>query len=324
MLISIVMPVYNSNQTLSISIGSILKQTNPNWELICVDDGSIDNSLELLHQFAIKDTRVKVFHKDNSGPGLTRNFAMKKCVGDYIAYLDSDDYWSENCVDEIIKTIELHDSDIIFLRTIMCYKKSYKDAYDIKRFANMPNKELTSCLLTGVLPWGQEKVIRSSIIRDNNLMFSPDKVGEEAIFSFDAIRLSKVISFISEPMYYYCFYESGQHKQGDLDPWFNVAKKMEAHLKENNVFDEYVVSLNSLALRSLSISIYRICNNFSFKSAKENMLHKFSQYNQSFNLANFSRTFLDKKTTTIYWMLKKHLFFSIYLLSRLRNWRSKK
>lgn len=313
------MPVYNAESTLERSIESILKQTNSNWELVCVDDGSKDNSLAILHEYAIKDSRIKVFFKENSGPGLTRNFAIDRCIGEYIGFLDSDDYWSEKCVDEIIKTINANDSDIIFLRTKMCYKNVCKDAYNINKFKNASKDDLIGCLMSGVLPWGQEKVIRSSIIKNNKLEFSSDKVGEEAVFSFDAMRFSNIISFISEPMYFYCFYEDGQHKLGDLDPWFNIVKKMKAHLEDNNILNLYESSLNSFALRSLIISSYRICINLSYEDAKKSIKSKFRQYSELFDLNNYSSISLDKKTRFIHWLLKRNLCLLVYFLSQLRN-----
>ena len=185
MVISIIMPVYNAEKTLIRSLQSIISQTNKNWELICVDDGSLDSSLDILRSFAALDQRIKVFSKENSGPGLTRNYAIEQSIGDYIGFLDSDDCWANNAVDLIFNNISLYGSDVIMLRTIMCQGKKCFDAFNVNKFSKMSNHDLICYMMTGILPWGQEKVIKASIIKDNSFKYSADSVGEEAIFSFD-------------------------------------------------------------------------------------------------------------------------------------------
>jgi glycosyltransferase involved in cell wall biosynthesis len=91
-LISIVMPVYNAGSFLRESLDSVLSQTYKDWELICVDDGSTDNSLYILQEYSLVDSRIKVFkNKKNLGVSATTNFAIKKCSGQYLARMDADD-----------------------------------------------------------------------------------------------------------------------------------------------------------------------------------------------------------------------------------------
>ena len=297
MLISIVMPVYNSSLTLNRSIESIINQTNSNWELICVDDGSIDNSLSILQSFQKKDHRIKVYHKDNSGPGLTRNFAIEKCNGEYIGFLDSDDCWDILCVEELLKLIESNNPDVIILRTIMCNKNNFYDAFKVNKFINLKNKDLISCMMSGILPWGQEKVIKASIIKNNHIKFSKDSVGEEAIFSFDVLNNSKLISFVNQPMYYYYVDEKGQHKKGNQDPWFNVVLNMKSHLIEKELFEEYETSLNSLAVRALIICIYRICiSENNYKEAKTKIKNKIYEYAKLYKIFKYKSKSLDFKS----------------------------
>ena len=320
MLISIVMPIYNAESTLKRSIDSVLKQSNPSWELICVDDGSEDNSLSILKDYAKRDVRIKVFHKENSGPGLSRNYAMEKCSGDYIGYLDADDIWNEECVDKLIKMIENYNADVIVLRTIICANGQVKDAFNINQFKNLSNNDIVSCMMSGILPWGQEKVIRASIIRDNNLTYSDDEVGEEAIFSFEVMRRASIIEFIDYPMYYY-YASNGQHKKGSYDPWFNIVKKMKHHLYNIGLLNEFETSLNSFALRALAISAYRISISHPYKEAKTKLREKLLEYEKEFDLKRKNDVSLDKKTKIVYWLLKKNIYFLIYLLSKHRNGR---
>ena len=92
-LISIIVPVYNSVSTLSRCVDSILNQTVSDWELLLIDDGSIDESSKICDEYAVKDKRIKVLHKENGGVSSARNAGIKLAKGDWIIFLDSDDYF---------------------------------------------------------------------------------------------------------------------------------------------------------------------------------------------------------------------------------------
>jgi len=94
-LISVIMPSYNSERYIKETIDSILAQTYRNWELIVVDDCSTDETYSIIEEYSKNDCRIKCFRLDsNSGPGVSRNFALKKAKGNFISFLDSDDLWS--------------------------------------------------------------------------------------------------------------------------------------------------------------------------------------------------------------------------------------
>ncbi|HGS4980824.1 TPA: glycosyltransferase family 2 protein [Vibrio parahaemolyticus] len=101
--VSIIMPTYNSEQTVVESIQSVLSQTYKNWELIIVDDRSIDNTWQVIQTYAEKYDNIRVYqNKENLGAGASRNFAIKKARGRFIAFLDSDDLWTEDKLAEQI------------------------------------------------------------------------------------------------------------------------------------------------------------------------------------------------------------------------------
>ena len=91
-LISVIVPVYNSEQTLHRCIDSILGQTYRNFELLLINDGSKDRSGEICDEYASNDSRISVFHQENSGPSAARNFGLTQAKGQYIVFQDSDDY----------------------------------------------------------------------------------------------------------------------------------------------------------------------------------------------------------------------------------------
>jgi len=92
MKISVIVPVYNAERYISRCVDSILKQTYSDWELLLVDDGSKDNSLAILNDYGKKDSRIRTFHQENAGAGAARNVGLENAIGDYIVFIDSDDF----------------------------------------------------------------------------------------------------------------------------------------------------------------------------------------------------------------------------------------
>ncbi|MDR2512092.1 MAG: glycosyltransferase family 2 protein [Bacteroidales bacterium] len=112
-MISVIMPVYNAEKFLNESIVSLKNQSYQDWELIAVDDGSTDNSLDILRQFAQKDSRIKVFHKENGGATYARMFALNYCCREFILELDADDSISEDCFEKMLFSQQKHHCDVV-------------------------------------------------------------------------------------------------------------------------------------------------------------------------------------------------------------------
>ena len=103
MKITIVIPVYNTEKYLDQCIESVRGQRYQEWEIIAIDDGSTDASLEILKKYRELDSRITIHEQSNQGAGPARNYGIKNARGDYIAFLDSDDYWAdERCLDKLV------------------------------------------------------------------------------------------------------------------------------------------------------------------------------------------------------------------------------
>ena len=116
-LVSIIMPVYNSEKYISEAIESVCNQSYENWELLIVNDGSTDHSSKIIDKYSQKDFRIKVFHRKNEGVSAARNFALDKIYGEYVTFIDSDDVYHVDRVKRILQVFEQHTScDIVFSR----------------------------------------------------------------------------------------------------------------------------------------------------------------------------------------------------------------
>ncbi len=115
MLISIITPTYNREAFLPAAIESVLAQSYKEFELIIVDDGSTDNSRELINTYAEKDSRVKYLYQENQRQSVARNYALSVAKGDFICFLDSDNYWPSDKLEKSIKAFEVYpDADIVY------------------------------------------------------------------------------------------------------------------------------------------------------------------------------------------------------------------
>lgn len=114
--VSVILPVYNSEKYISNTLKSLITQTLKEIEIICVNDGSNDNSIQILQEFEKKDERIKIIDKKNQGVWKARMDGIKKAEGEYITFMDSDDYVKENFLESLYKNITKNDSDIAICR----------------------------------------------------------------------------------------------------------------------------------------------------------------------------------------------------------------
>ena len=211
-MVSVIVPVYNSARYLKICIDSILSQSYRNIQLILINDGSTDESGELCDRYALRDKRVKVIHKDNGGPSSARNCGIRASEGEFIFFVDSDDFIEidaikllvESCVvnnldlsiadfRKIGKKIEASGNDRIFTANTLLEKEDIVDY--ARKYLLSPNK---SPLLTQ--SWG--RIFRSSIIKDNKIFFDSELLTfEDLLFNFSYLKYVDKMSFLDKPLY---------------------------------------------------------------------------------------------------------------------------
>ena len=133
--ISIIIPVYNVEKFLHNCLDSVLKQTYRNLEIILIDDGSTDNSGKICDNYAKIDNRIIVIHKENGGVSSARNVALKIAKGDYIVWIDSDDFISKNMITYLCEKILEFNADIYFFN----YNIIKKDKIEKIKLLNLPN-----------------------------------------------------------------------------------------------------------------------------------------------------------------------------------------
>lgn len=206
--ISIIVPIYNAQKTIERCIDSILNQDFSDFELILLDDGSKDNSGKICDTYAGKDQRVRVIHKENSGVSASRNLALREAKGEYLQFLDADDWITPNATRLLVESMETNDCDMViadFYRVIgerLSHKGSIDEDGVLSReeFANNM-MENPADFYYGVL-WN--KLYKRSIIEKYQLCMNP-KISwcEDFMFNLEYIRHCENIFVLQVPIYYY-------------------------------------------------------------------------------------------------------------------------
>jgi len=198
--ISIIIPIYNSELYLKRCLDSIINQTYSNLEIILVNDGSIDNSYQLCLDYPKKDNRIKVFNQKNQGAGVARNLGLKNSTGDYITFIDSDDYIENDYIEYLYNLLVKNDCDIAVTSFLECKKEKVK----------VINRDIGLKMLANFqiefAPWG--KLYKKSIIKD--VMFSKTKNYEDIVFVGKAFFNSRKIVVSNQKKYHYVKRENSQ------------------------------------------------------------------------------------------------------------------
>ena len=210
-MVSVIVPVYNVEKVLHYCVDSILNQTYTDFELILVDDGSTDNSGMICDEYSKKDIRVAVVHIENGGVSKARNKGIELAKGDYICFVDSDDYISANYLEELITTKEeFPDYDSVWcgFQTVSDYKEA-----DLK--INIFSEEEVYSKLTrkdimtlhekwlSQMPWN--KLFKTDTIKNNSICFREDlSLGEDVIFNLDYLNHTNgKIIIVNKALNYY-------------------------------------------------------------------------------------------------------------------------
>ncbi|WP_295617932.1 glycosyltransferase [uncultured Methanobrevibacter sp.] len=212
--LSVVMPVFNSEEYLNECLDSILNQTLDNIEIICIDDRSTDNSLDILKGYAEKYDNIKVFRNDeNKGAGFTRNRGLSYINGKYFAFMDSDDFLDETAYEKVLDLVKSNDLDFAMFQLINynddtgeVYTESYYDIkclgddYTEKVFNHKDTIDVDGMFKISVSPCN--KIYKRSFIEEIDARFKEGITFEDNIFFFKIFLKAERVSFYKEHLYY--------------------------------------------------------------------------------------------------------------------------
>ena len=202
-IVSVIIPIYNSEKNIKKCLESIINQTYTNLEIILIDDGSTDNSIEVCQEY--KDDRIKVYKEKNSGPSTARNLGLKQCNGNYIVFVDSDDYIEKNMIEIMLKKIKSDDYDICICGYYLV-SNSLKKKITITINNNKNFKEIVFDYKNNVYGYLWNRMFKKNSIEKK---FREDiSIREDELFLLDNSNYIKKFTFVKEPLYNYISNES--------------------------------------------------------------------------------------------------------------------
>ena len=204
-MISIIIPVYNADQWLRRCIESCINQTYKDIEIILVDDGSSDTCPQICDEYEKKDKRVVVFHKSNGGVSSSRNMGISKAKGDYIFFVDSDDWLEKNALEIILKYQVKADYDLVVCNHIVHYDDLSTKLNILDEKTIIFEEEYAEYLLKTVsflrTPWG--KLYKANIVKTHNVLFDRNMtLGEDTLFNYSYSKYVKSIRILSNDYLY--------------------------------------------------------------------------------------------------------------------------
>ena len=260
--ISVIIPVYNAEKYLSRCIESIIDQTYSNYELLLINDGSKDNSGIVCDEYATKDQRIRVFHKTNGGVSTARNLGLEQALGEYVMFVDADDWIECDCLNVLYNTIQAENLDLLqfSFRTVSengVIMQAYSAETSVLDLNGYIEKDVFLVCVGGT-------IIKKSIIEINRLRFQEDlKLGEDQLFILSAMHFSKFIKRIPDVFYNYYQNENSATANAKFDDIINSIIALN-NFQYKRVFkkhiDRIIVLQVNIALNLKKCNIGDLCN----------------------------------------------------------------
>ena len=262
---SVIIPSYNCEKTITTCLGSLNKQTYQNFEIVIVDDGSTDQSLDTINSFKT-NACFKVITQKNSGAGAARNTGIEKSIGNFLVFLDSDDYLDCDFLQKTNEMIESTNAEIVFIDIIR--EDEHGNILRMEKlssFSKLDKQLFLRQQLTGKIPWGGvRKIVKSDLVKEHCIRYATIHVGEECIYSFRVLENAKKIAFLESSYYHYVVSTSSLTANDKPENTVQVFANIVDYFTSSGKLDSYKTTINAMAVTSIVIIINVLAqqNNF--------------------------------------------------------------
>lgn len=259
--ISVIIPVYNEELYLEQCLDSVCNQTLREIEILCIDDGSTDASLNILEQFANKDFRIKVFRQWNQYAGTARNLGIQKAQGKYLCFLDSDDFFAPDLLEKMYQAAEENQSEIV-----ICEAQYFDDKTGEIKERNIPierqflpsdsNNFCKNDIAEGIFQitngWAWDKLFLARFIQNNKLRFVGSRTANDGYFVYMALALADKITKIHEVLVTQRIHNSNSLVNTRVQSWkcgFDMVDDIKRGLLEKKIYVQLEKSFLNWALK---------------------------------------------------------------------------
>lgn len=320
--VSIIVPVYGVEKYIDKCLDSLVKQSLKEIEVIVVNDGTKDNSQKIIDKYVKKyPDKIKSYIKENGGQGSARNYGLKKATGEYIGYVDSDDFVEKDMYKKLYNKAKENNYDIV-----VCGNYNVSEDYqnkNIDTFINNYNTDLENIFFGKMAVWS--KIYKRDILIKNKLEFKEKVWYEDVAFTLKAIMNSNTFAFIDEPLYDYLI------REGSIMNNSNVQRNLEildafndilSYIKHNKK-EEYFSKIEFLAIDHIYISaIVRVLKAEGDDKVKRETINKLIDYMNT-NFPDYKNNkyinTLSKNRKIIYKLINIKMYGLINLIFKVKK-----
>ena len=316
--VSVIIPVYNRENHISKCLNSVLNQSLEDYEIIVIDDGSTDGSMQIVSEISKDYKNIKMISQKNSGVSIARNRGIKEASGEFLIFVDSDDTLSVDALKSLYKTAVDSDSDFVYgdFHTIDELKK--RDTLCKSKHIEGTNKELITAYLNDkVEPRIGSFIVSKKVIDQNSIEFYPKcRYGEDREFIAKCIIYSKTSKYLEKPVYYYYLNNQSTVKKPDIlffdcvDANIRIKEILFSEFSE----DENVISSIKYALfEQFKYCVFMLaCNGLKYSIIKQHLIEKkycnyLLELYEKDSKANFKKIlFIKHNKTYFYYIVLKN------------------
>lgn len=272
--VSVIVPVYNNEEYLDKCLSSLIGQSLEDIEIICVNDGSGDSSLDILNKYKQKDNRIVVLSQENQGAGASRNNGIDIANGEYISFVDADDWLEENALKKLYENAVRNNSDVVLFNSV----ERWPDSQTKERIYIPPNDETdydnlvfdynySKNLVMNAMFVVWSKIYKTSFIKENNIRFDTYKIFNDVQFHVESMLLSERMSYVPDILYNYnklneSSLQTSKSNSNKRILVFDVFDGVENFLKQHNLFDEFYTNFVQFKITESKANLERTSDEF--------------------------------------------------------------
>lgn len=303
-LISIIIPVYNVQNYIETCLNSVINQTYKNLEIILVDDGSPDNSGKICDEYAKKDNRIKVIHKENGGVSESRNVGLELARGTYITFVDSDDWIEDDYIEVLLKTLLDKQADCVICGYNRVYENEIERINNNGKITVYNTRDYLIRLLNVQLGYGfcHMKLIKKDVI-ENKRFHVKLLVGEDALFNIELCENIEKAAVIERALYNYRFNTDSVVRKYDtnyVNKYQNSMEEMYRYIIQKYEDDKEIKQdlHNYIAYHILLIAV-NYCFNPNNKNKMESLknIYNIKIFRDAIRFSNYKMMSLSRKIT---------------------------
>ena len=305
--ISIIVPVYNVEKYIDKCLNTLVKQTIDDYEIIVIIDGSKDNSIEIVKKYKKEyPNLINYYETENKGLSSARNLGLSKATGEYVGFVDSDDYVAINMFNDLYNYAKENKYDIVACDYLKIFKdKEQTITLDIKKEDSKKDKIIKS------RPYSCNKIFKRSLFKKYNIKF-PEKLIFEDIYAIYGLMLNcNKIGYLNKILYYYNFQREGSimnNKYRDDEKIFEILNMLNKYAKKNRLYNNNIDVIREINVRHI---FYRLNEMKNYNTKKENIkfvIKSFDYLNANFNSWKKESDYIKKikylKKFKLCWILR--------------------